>query len=257
MLARNNLTHVLAFSCLLLLVVLFHLAEGTASLTQEISGDQTAWLRGLAETYGLLGIFLISVASNVIPYSTVPYLFIIAIYGAAVDPLYRIPVIVLGGIGAALGKVVVFYVGKLARRAISEQSKENLRIFVNLSRRSVALAVFVFAASPLPDDIIYLPLGMTGYSVLRFFASVMIGKIVITFLATAFGASIGAIALGYPLWFILVSLGLITLVLAFLVLRINWLRVAEGAQTKGIWEGMRLLVLEVAQMLRSLSGGRR
>lgn len=249
---RKIFAHGSAFLCFLFLIVIFHPAEGAGFHKLEITDDETAWLKGIAESYGLLGVFLISAVSNLIPYSTVPYLFIIAIYAAAVDPVYRILVVILGGVGAAVGKVFVFYVGKLARRAISEQSKENLRIFVNLSRRSVALAVFIFAALPLPDDIIYLPLGMTGYSVLRFFAAVTMGKIVITFLATAFGASVGAIALGYPLWLVIIALGLLTFLLAFLILRINWLRVAEGAQTKGIWEGIRLLILEVDRMLRSL-----
>ncbi|MEL9990620.1 MAG: hypothetical protein QXP98_00250 [Thermoproteus sp.] len=53
----------------------------------------------------------------------------------------------------------------------------------------VDIAVFLFAASPLADDVLYIPLGAMGYGLPRFLASVFAEKIVLSSISVLLSAS--------------------------------------------------------------------
>ncbi len=172
----------------------------------------------------VLASFAIAFVSNVIPYMTVPYLVVIAGFGAMKSSMFEKFLIGIGGgLGAAVAKMVVFYIGGLVHHALSEETKENLDIFVRAFRRSMFVAIFLFAALPLPDDVLYIPLGVAGYSPVLFFIAVSLGKIVLTLAAVYFGYFVGG-NLG-PL--AIVALVAASLVIAYIVLKMNWRRVVE------------------------------
>ncbi|MET1128370.1 MAG: VTT domain-containing protein, partial [Thermoproteota archaeon] len=128
--------------------------------------------------------FFIAFFGNVIPYMTVPYLVAIAGYGAALPGFgSKAIAAVSAALGAGLGKVVVFSMGRSIHRVLPQGTRENLSVFASAFRRGVFIAVFIFAALPLPDDVLYVPLGVAGYSLLYFFVAVTLGKLVITSLA--------------------------------------------------------------------------
>ncbi len=213
-----------------------------------------AWLEQtmswLIESYGILGIFIVSLVGNSIPYSTIPYLILIALYSATLPLEKQIMVILAGGLGAAIGKVIVLMLGKAARTVLSEEAKENLEVFLRLSRRSMLFAIFIFAALPLPDDILYMPLGVSGYSTTRFFLSVLAGKIVITWLTVGFSDIIVAPFISFPLWIQVVVLLIITVILTYIIIKIRWIRIVKSYQDGGILSSIGTFLEELANIFK-------
>jgi membrane protein DedA with SNARE-associated domain len=56
-----------------------------------------------------------------------------------------------------------------------------MRPFERLVKRYGAAAAFVAAATPIPDDLIYVPLGLAKYNPKRFFIATLTGKIVLSY----------------------------------------------------------------------------
>ncbi len=207
----------------------------------------------LIEQYGALGAFVLSFIGNAIPYATVPYLFVIAAVGSSLRLNLNEMILwsITGGLGAALGKVVVYLTGMAVSKIISKDMEENLRIFARIAKRSLFLAVFLFAALPLPDDVLYIPLGMAKYSLLRFFIAVFLGKTIITFMSLMFGTAYGEIAENYnvnPVISIIVF-GLATIFISIVIARMDWIRIALAYSEGGILQGTKVLIEELANAL--------
>ncbi len=175
------------------------------------------------------GIFLISFISNSIPFIGIPYLNFLVV----ASPFLRIEetaiVAIISAFGASLGKIVIYFIGTGVRMTLSEKTKENLAFFEKIFEKWGILAVFIFAATPLPDDVLYIPLGIARYKLVNFFLAVFCGKIVVTFLAIFMGkVTSDAIkflldndVLSFTVFF------LITTLFTFAVIRIDWKSVFE------------------------------
>lgn len=196
----------------------------------------------LIYVYGPLGVFLVSFLGNVIPYSTIPYLIFVVQYGVAIgNPLIRIGIAVLGGLGAALGKVIVLLIGFATRKVIPEKTKKSMKLFMKLAGKSVFVAVLIFAASPLPDDILYIPLGAMGYSPFKFFTAAVIGKTIITYMALLFGGIIRLIVGESSVLAAIVSL-IATIVLLLVLVKVNWEKIVEDITFKGWKEFLKGII---------------
>ncbi len=210
----------------------------------------------ILHSYGPLGVFIVSALGNAIPYSTIPYLLFIVIYAGSLDNvLDQVYISVLGGFGAAIGKIVVYYFGKGLRLVMTKEQKHNMEVFIGLFKRSTFLAVFLFAALPLPDDILYIPLGATGYSLLRFFIALLLGKIIITGTAVFFGSTYSWLledAADTPWYITYPSLIVVTLILTYMVAKMDWVRIAKGFKEGGLVKGTIILLKETYKAVVSL-----
>jgi len=213
-----------------------------------------AVLEGLARKLvilGPIGIFLASLLGNAVPYATVPYLVIIVQYFAAIKHTFLdiIIVAIMGGLGAAMGKIIVYSIGRAARYALSQETKENLRLFTKLMGKSVFIAIFLFAALPLPDDVLYVPLGVSGYSLMKFFIACSLGKIIITFLAAMLGAIWAQVMeiTKIPIWISLPSALIVSIIITYVITAINWVKVLESVESKG-WLGFIINVVRNPKM---------
>jgi len=192
--------------------------------------------------YGPIGIFLVSFLGNIIPYSTTPYLIFIVHYGATVtETLGMIEIAILGGLGAALGKVIVLLIGSATRKILPETAKKSMKLFMKLAGKSVFIAVLVFAATPLPDDVLYIPLGAMGYSPFKFFVAAAIGKTIITSMALLFGETIRYLV-GESSTIASIVAVVATLILMFLIVKVNWEMIIEEIVSKG-WRSFILNLL--------------
>ncbi len=208
-------------------------------------------LEGFLETlenYGLLGIFLVSFLGNTIPYSTVPYLVLVAAYAASLETTWDyLAVSILGGLGAGLGKVVVYYIGRTARIALPQQTRDQLERFAKLFEKSTFIAVFLFAALPLPDDLLYIPLGVARYNVWLFTLAVVTGKIVITGTTVFFGSALKSLvsyASSINPLLSLLSAAILTVVSILFVSKMNWESIIEAYQERGAGRALLELILQ-------------
>jgi len=66
-----------------------------------------------------------------------------------------------------------------------------MKPFERLVKRYGATAAFVAAATPIPDDFIYVPLGLAKYNPTRFFVATFAGKIVLSYAIVLISRSFG------------------------------------------------------------------
>lgn len=150
------------------------------------------WLVDIASgTGGYLGIFIVSIIGNLVPFFPIPYLAAVYFYASLMPQVNPFLVGVVSGSGAAVGKLFIFYSSKLARGLFL--SRETARRYEKLGKligNYGALGVFIFAATPSPDDVVIVPLGLMNYSFPKFFIGVLAGKIVISIATAGTGAVI-------------------------------------------------------------------
>lgn len=208
-------------------------------------------LKWLIDQYGILGVFIVSLLGNAIPYSTIPYLVFIVIYAGIVkDPILEIWIAISGGLGAAIGKLIVYYFGFGLRKILPDKVLENMEVFTKLFKNSAFIAVLLFAALPLPDDILYVPLGAMKYDIKRYFIALLVGKIIITSMAVYFGKSVAWLlesTTSYPEYVTVPVLLIVTIYLTYLVAKIDWVKLADITQKKGILHGTKFLMIQVAE----------
>ncbi|OYT39208.1 MAG: hypothetical protein B6U89_04510, partial [Desulfurococcales archaeon ex4484_58] len=178
--------------------------------------------------------------------------------GIVKDPMLHILISISGGVGAAFGKLIVYYFGYGIRHVLPENIKKNMEVFVELFKRSTFIAVLIFAASPLPDDIVYVPLGATKYDVKKYFIALVSGKIIITGIAVYFGSAFTGLlseTAQYPEYITFPILILISLYIMYLVAKIDWVVVANEFSKKGFIGGVKYLVrTTIEYTLKLLSG---
>ncbi len=218
------------------------------------------YIASLVNTNPVLFAFALSFASNAVPYMTVPYLIAIALMAGNIsDLMEKVLIVVAAGVGAGIGKVVVYFMGRGVHRVLPESTRENLEVFSRLFEKSMFVAVLLFAALPLPDDLLYIPLGVAGYSVKLFTIAVIIGKIIITAVAAAFGSAVSSLVgeAGASSTIATIVILVVSIIITVMVVRIDWMRVAKAYAEKGVWEGTRILLEEAAAAIipKSRRGG--
>ena len=115
------------------------------------------WLITLLMNHGYVGAFMISFLGNLLVFMPIPYLLLIFGMGSFLNPLL---VGVVGGLGATIGKTVIYMMGAVGRKFLSSERRNKLDYAKPLLGKYGALAIFFFALSPLPDDVLYVPLGI-------------------------------------------------------------------------------------------------
>jgi membrane protein YqaA with SNARE-associated domain len=138
----------------------------------------------LAFNYGYLGVFIISILGSLIPFIPLPYLFIVVILSRVLNPLL---LGTLAGLGGAIGKVTSYAIGRAGYGLLGQERKKQMDSMRELIGRYGYLGVFIFAATPLPDDIYYVPMGMARLDFWKFMAASAAGKIVLGILTAYLG----------------------------------------------------------------------
>lgn len=128
---------------------------------------------------GYLGIVLFSFVSSVIVFIPIPYFPVLM--SAALNKNFDPTLIVLfSTIGAVAGKMIIFCGSYYGRKIIlSYNTKKRMLPLQKLLSRYGWMGVFTAAATPIPDDIVYIPLGLAKYSPLKFASALFAGKFVL------------------------------------------------------------------------------
>ncbi|MEM2088484.1 MAG: VTT domain-containing protein [Thermoproteota archaeon] len=181
------------------------------------------WMEQLAYQYGYLGIFLLSFIGAVSVIFPIPYTVIIYLLGSILDPFL---IALSGGLGSAVGEFAGYILGYYGRTVISEERRRKMDYMLKIFDRYGVVAIFLFALTPLPDDLLIIPLGIMHYNPVKFLMPCILGKFLmclilalggrfsISIIESLFGGEGGWIA---PLVTFLLLIGIIVL-----MLRIDW-----------------------------------
>lgn len=121
---------------------------------------------------------LVSFFGSLIPFVPIPSFLVLATM--AVGDQYDLHLLaIISAITAAGAKQIIFYVSYNGRRIIGEKTKKRMRPFQRLVKRYGGGAAFIAAATPIPDDLVYIPLGLAKYNPKRFFVATLAGKLVL------------------------------------------------------------------------------
>lgn len=210
----------------------------------------------LAFVGGPLGIFLVSMVSNSIPFITVPYLGIVAGYSFIyTNPISKVVLVLSSAAGATIGKIVVYFLGTAFRRGLGESSKKNIELFKRVARRSLFVAIVIFASTPLPDDILYIPLGLMKYPLPRYVLAIFVGKVVLTSIVVVYASWITAVATTQI--YTVPVLVMVTALLTYLILKIDWYNVINTLYGKGLISACQVLLKEATGVMKELVSRRR
>jgi len=130
---------------------------------------------------GYLILALVNFFGSLIPFVPLPGFLLLATM--SVGNQYDLHVLaLLSAISATAAKQIIFFVSFGGRKIMNEKTRKRMRPFERLVKRYGAAAAFVAAATPIPDDIIFIPLGLAKYNPKRFFIATLTGKIVLSYI---------------------------------------------------------------------------
>lgn len=127
------------------------------------------------DDFGYLGILLISFVGSIIVFVPIPY-FPVLITAAFNDNLDPTLISLSSAIGAIIAKLIIFYASYYGRNMLSPKIKGKMIPLQRLLGRYGAIGAFIAAVSPIPDDIVYIPLGLARYSPWKFAIATFLGK---------------------------------------------------------------------------------
>lgn len=182
------------------------------------------WLQLLAQNFGYFGVFLIGLigaASIIIPIPTT-----VVLLGVATTGIFDPFLLALAfGVGSAVGQLTSYAVGYAGRMAVSRKYERRLNAMLEIFKHYGMIAVFIFALTPLPDSLLFIPMGLVHYNLLKVFIAAVAGKICMSLIITYSGSAVGQVFVENWIF------GVATMVLLILVVvamfKINWEKVVE------------------------------
>lgn len=132
------------------------------------------WMKNLSVQYNYFGIFLISLIGSMSIFFPIPYTVVIFTVAPFFDPIL---IALASGAGSAIGEFSGYLLGLGGRKIISAKRKRQMEVLVKIFGKYGPIAIFLFALTPLPDDLLFIPLGIMHYNLLKAFIPAMVGKI--------------------------------------------------------------------------------
>ena len=186
-----------------------------------------------APEVGYIGLALVSFIGSLIPFVPVPSFILLATM--SVGEQFDIHILALiSAFTATIAKQIIFYASYGGRRMISEKTKKRMKPFQKLVKRYGGAAAFVAAATPIPDDMVYIPLGLAKYNPKRFFIATLSGKIVLCYIIVLISHYTGLSILEpilediddpFAIYAGMIVFGAIMTAIVILLLRLDWERI--------------------------------
>ncbi len=129
------------------------------------------------QTFGYFGVFLTSFIGSASILFPLPSFLIIFSSGVFLSPFL---VAIAAGLGSALGELTGYGIGYGSHK-IAKKYREQLASAEQWFQRHKGFwIILIFAASPLPDDIVGIAAGAMKYPVKKFFLASLIGKMLLS-----------------------------------------------------------------------------
>ena len=182
---------------------------------------------------GYLILVLVNFFGSLIPFVPLPGFLLLATMSVGNE--YDLHVLaLLSAITATVAKQMIFFVSFSGRRIMSGKTRKRMRPFERLVKKYGAAAAFVAAATPMPDDIIFVPLGLAKYNPKRFFIATLTGKIVLSYIIVFISHYIGLSFIepflaniddATPVYIGIIVFGAIMTAIIVLLLKLDWQRI--------------------------------
>ena len=182
---------------------------------------------------GYIILALVNFFGSLVPFVPLPGFLLLATM--SIGNQYDLHILALvSAVSATAAKQIIFYVSFKGRKIIGEKTRKRMRPFQRLVKKYGAAAAFVAAATPMPDDIIFVPLGLAKYNPKKFFISTLAGKIVlsysIVFLYHYLGLSVVEpfvkdLENATPIYIGIIVFGIMMTVVIVLLLRLDWAKI--------------------------------
>jgi len=124
--------------------------------------------------YSYIGVFVISLVGAMSIIVPIPYTFIILTLG--IEGMNPFLLTVAGGVGSGVGECSGYILGYYGRSVISEKQQRKMDYMIRIFDHYGPIAIFLFALTPLPDDLLFIPLGMLRYKFVKVFIPSILGK---------------------------------------------------------------------------------
>ncbi len=181
----------------------------------------------MAVLYELLSIIAISFVLNLIPFAG-PSNLLIATNAALLVDADPFSIGFLVALGSASAKFIHYVVTFFLGGFLGEERRKRLDAAGVKLKRWAFLALFVVAASPLPDEPVVIPLGLLKYSPVKFYVVYFAGKLSITIVGAylaRFGQGILAPWMSQEA--LMIASIILTIVLTIILLKVDVGKIAK------------------------------
>ena len=113
--------------------------------------------------YSYLGIFLLLIGINAAPILMPPTWIVLSSFFALDSSLDPLLLALVGATGATIGRLILKNLSSFFRRFVGKEQKSNLDTignFLNRKKFGYVLTSFLFAATPLPSNMLFVAYGM-------------------------------------------------------------------------------------------------
>jgi len=210
------------------MVVMINYLGGLILYINESIDELTAYLNqlmyNLVYQYGYLGIFIVSLISNGTFILPVPYLFVIYTVGSY-NLFNPIVLSIIAGVGAAIGETTLYLITVAGRRILPRNVKDRLEIYKRMIDKYGPSIIFIFAVTPLPDDILYPILGIMRYSLVKIIIACFLGKTILIYLTYMLGyysSEFIEIFVGGESFIVNIITVLLGFIFAVILVKIDW-----------------------------------
>ena len=192
------------------------------------------WMYQFALQYGYVGVFTISFVGALSIIFPIPYTLFIYFLGHILNPAL---VAIFAGAGAAAGELSGYTLGYYGQKILSEERRRKINSIKRVLEHRIYshVAIFLFALTPLPDDLLFIPLGMMRYNALKAFIPALLGKILMSFIIAYGGKwSIGFIRdlFGEGGWLAVIITAALLVAVIFVIIKLDWERILEKYMAK-------------------------
>lgn len=186
-----------------------------------------------APEVGYLSLSLVNFFGSLVPFVPLPGFLLLATMSVG-DQFDLHVLALLSAVTATVAKQIIFYVSYGGRKMINEKTRKRMRPFERLVKKYGAGAAFFAAATPIPDDLVYVPLGLAKYNPKRFFIATLTGKIVLSYAIVFISHNLGLSLVepflenvndATPIYIGIIIFGVMMTSVVILLLRLDWARI--------------------------------
>ena len=130
--------------------------------------------------YSYLGIFLLLIGINAAPILMPPTWIVLSSFFALDSSLDPLLLALVGATGATIGRLILKNLSSFFRRFVGKEQKSNLDTvgnFLNRKKFGYVLTSFLFAATPLPSNMLFVAYGMMKAKSIGLYFGFWLGRV--------------------------------------------------------------------------------